>query len=315
MAQKLFYSQIVVVLLFVLAAIFTTPLLIPHFSSDTDRLCNINHWSNDSSINADYVFFGASSAMNGIAGDTISNLYNVSALSFTSVGQSLAESFLFYSRIHDDTKAVIQCVNFGALSSGQGINGDKVNRLIIDGYRMDSVTRTIIDESIPPLFDKSYIKTYFEVRSYIKTSIHLNLKQLMQPGQLREEFITDMKNAYLFDYERAPKEHFDKYLRSVPKEQKDSLDLSPTFVNMINGAFEYFESRGIKYYLVLLPVSSYTSKERALNYQEVLEKSALKCEIIDCSDLLEDDCFADVGHPNRRGASILSRFIMDQVLK
>jgi len=314
MAKKLFYSQIFVVLILVFACICTTPLLISHLSSDSDRLCNINHWSNDTSIKADYVFFGASGAMNGIAGDTISNLYNANVVSFTSTGQSLSESFLFYSRVNDETKAVIQCISAGDLSGEPGINGFKVNRLIVDGYKMDSVTRTLIDKSTPQLFEKSYIGACLDVRSFAKTYLHNSLKELMQPEQLRKGASSDIQNAYLFTYERAPEEHFKKYYALMPKEQVDSLVLNNEKVEMINRAYDYFELRGINYYLVLLPVSSYAIKGHPLDYKEAIEKSAIKCDVIDCSFILEDDCFADPAHSNRKGASILSKYIMDRIV-
>lgn len=314
MSKKLFYFQILVVILFVLICICTTPLLISHLSSDSDRLCNINHWSNDTSIKSDYVFFGASGAMNAIAGDTIYERYGVNVISYTSVGQSLSESFLFYSRIKDGTKAVFQCMQASDLSNVPGISKYKVNRLIIDGFELDSTTCDLIDKKTCDAFEKTYFEACFEVRSFFKTFLHGSLKELIQPGQIRKESTTDIHNSYLFTYDRAPEEHFNKYLSMMPKKQVDSLILNNEKVDMINRAYDYFESRGIHYYLVLLPVSSYTAKGQALDYKEVLENSKIKCYIIDCSFIMDDDCFADPGHPNRKGASIVSRFIMENIL-
>lgn len=314
MAKKIFFFQIFVVLILILVSLCTTPLIIKYFPSDSDRLCNINHWSADSTIRKDYVFFGASGAMNGIAGDTISALYNVNVVSFTSVNQTLSEAFLFYSRIGKETKAVIQCIRYYDLASSPSIDPYKINRLTVDGYKIDSETSAFIDNTTRLAFNKSYLEACFGVRSFAKTSLHKLFKELIEPGRQRKESISDIRNAYLYNYERAPENAYNKYLQVMSQKQIETMPLHQEKVEMINLATEYFRTRGIEYYIVLLPVSIYTAKYLPLDYVEALKNSNLSCKIIDCSFLLDDNCFADPHHPNRKGASILSRYIMDAII-
>lgn len=308
--KKVFILQIAVVVVTIIVCVFSTKYIICYIHDDYDRLYNINEWTQDSNIKPEIVFFGSSEAMNSVDGDLIKEKYNKEAVSYTNTGQSMAEAFLFYSRVPSSTKYVVQVMRSSTFAEGIYINDVKVNRLVINGYQLEDFTMSLLNERTIAKLEKSLPKASFDIRGYFKNGIHGYLRELLEPGQYNETSNTYIRNAYMFNYERAPEEQFQMLLRTLQVEQKPTLEVDQELVESMRKASAYFKSRGIKYVVVFSPISSNATQLIQPNYKEVLDGLNFDFSIIDYTNLLEEDGFADPVHPNRKGAKVFTNQLM-----
>lgn len=311
--KRIFLWQITVVLITLCACIFSTKYAISHVPDDYDRLYNINKWTQDPDIKPDIVFFGSSEAMNCVDGDLIKGKFNLEAVSFTNTGQSMAEAFLFYSRVPSSTKVVVQIMRAPTFSEGIFVNDVKANRLVLDGYQLDAFSRSLLNERTICKFEKSYIEASFDIKGYLKNGLHGYLRGLLEPNQYNPTSNTYLRNAYMFNYERAPEDQYQVLLHSIMRDQKQMLEVDYELLQSMKRASDYFKSHGILYVVVLSPVSKKASQLVPKNSREVIENLDVNFPIIDYTNLLEEDGFADPVHPNRKGAKLFTDKLMNEI--
>ena len=313
--KKVFLLQIAVVAITILCCIFSTKYIIRFVPDDYDRLYNINKWMQNPDIKPDMIFFGSSEAMNCVNGDLIKQEYNIDAVSYSNTGQQLAEAFLFYSKVPKSTKTVVQVIRAGSLTDDGYINDVKANRLIIDGYKLDDFTKGMLKEKTLEKMSKSVPEACFDIRGYLKNGFHSYLRELLEPGQYCDSSNTYIRNAYMFNYERAPQDQYDKLLHSLEIEVAQNLVVNKDMVNKIRKAGDYFKGRGIQYVLVLSPVSSNASHIVPPDSKSVIENLQFDFPVFDYTNLLDESGFADPVHPNRKGAKIFTSQFMNDFIK
>lgn len=308
--RKVFILQIVVVLATLLFCVVSTKFIIYHIPDDYDRLYNINRWLSDTTIKPDIIFFGSSEAMNCIDGDLIKNDYGIESVSYTNTGQSLAEAFLFYSRVPSTTKTVVQIIRAISLCDDGYINDVKANRLVIDGYKLDSFTKTMLKKESIEKMSKSKLEAAFDIRGYLKNGLHSFLRELIEPNQYCDSSNTYIRNAYMFNYERASQDQYDKLLHSLEIEIAPTLKVNDDMVAKLKKAGQYFASRNIRYLLVLSPVSSNAAHIIPSDSKDVIENQRFDFPVFDYTNLLDETEFADPVHPNRKGARVFTNKFM-----
>lgn len=317
--KQLFYCQIVLIALCLSIAMAATPIVFRLLPDDFARLSRIYEWIDGRRLNPDVAVFGDSRAMNGINGYLLGVALgeNRTVASFTNPGQSFSEGALFYSSLPSDTKVVVHCIGLNTLAGPMGIAEKKVDRLLLDGYRPDSVTARFLSSSTLREFGKSRLRVLYESRTCAKTGLHNLLRKFLEPNSLSDSLDSSVY-PYLYPYERAPKEQYDKYL--LAQKQSPQVDLQTPdaeFETKIRAVSRYFKARHIGYYVVLMPVSPLLWDHLPQDYERCVSNFASRTEVavFDYTKLLDDDLFCDPAHPNRAGADRITAKLADDILR
>ena len=279
--KQLFYCQIVLIALCLSIAMAATPIVFRLLPDDFARLSRIYEWIDGRRLNPDVAVFGDSRAMNGINGYLLGVALgeNRTVASFTNPGQSFSEGALFYSSLPSDTKVVVHCIGLNTLAGPMGIAEKKVDRLLLDGYRPDSVTARFLSSSTLREFGKSRLRVLYESRTCAKTGLHNLLRKFLEPNSLSDSLDSSVY-PYLYPYERAPKEQYDKYL--LAQKQSPQVDLQTPdaeFETKIRAVSRYFKARHIGYYVVLMPVSPLLWDHLPQDYERCVSNFASRTEV------------------------------------
>lgn len=314
--MKKFIQQIVFVLLGIAISILLTIILSPYVPNDTKRLTLINKWTNDENINPEIVIFGDSRAMNGINGYILSeNFNNVTVVSYSSAGQSFSESALFYPKIKESTKVVIQCLDINSLSSYPYLSKDKANALIMSGFKQGTINKSFLSHEACKVINANKMVTIFESRNFLREGLHTFKRSIIVPNALSDQ-IYSITFPYLYPYERAPEEQYNKYLRAYKdKESKTSLIINDTIAEKLRNIQIFFREQSVDYYLVIMPLSPLAWESAPKNYDDTLHKLEIDIgvKIFDFTYLLPDEYFCDPTHTNKAGAKILTERIAEEI--
>ncbi|WP_159038508.1 SGNH/GDSL hydrolase family protein [Brumimicrobium mesophilum] len=301
--------QIGYIVLGLIISYFITTLIIPIVTDDTKRLTLINKWSNDDDLIPEIVIFGDSKAMTGIDGYLISKKFNnASVASFTSLGQSLSESALFYPKLKEGTKVVIQCLDVNKISKSLKLNNKKASRLILTGFEYDPNDSSLLSEKAQNTISANKLLATYNSKSFLKQGIHTYLRTILEPNALSEN-IYDLTYPYLYNYERAPQKEYDKFLRNYSNRKiKDTLKINKEVIEKLILASQYFRSKNVEFVIVFMPFSpigfDYLPKDYSKKIKEFQKEIGVK--VLDYTNLLQDEYFVDPTHPNRAGAKIIT---------
>lgn len=312
--KRTFYLQISIVVLAVLAALLTTPYLKKFFVDDGTRIDLMCEWVNDDNLQPEIVVFGGSDAMSGVNGYLLEEKLNKSVLSMTNTGQFISQSSLFFSKLSENTKIVILCRAVGADMERDEPEGIEASRYIYNGYELDSISKAFIGEKNASKFNKTRLQATFELRGFLKEGINTVLRDhLFRPNPCADS-IKSKIYPYYYVYENAPESQFTKYSR--PQQKPDEQILTDFQVDRFKSFNDYFKQRGIEFYLVLMPTSTYMSNRVPSVYKPQFEAFSQQTEIpiLDLTVLLDDDEFYDPNHPNRSGAVKVTNAICDFIM-
>lgn len=312
-----FYLLIIVAIITLAFCLFSTPLIYDKVPDDYSRLSTINQWSSNPDIKPNVVIFGSSSAMNAIDGNLMAERLKCKVVSYTNTGMSFTESSLFYSRLPESVNTVIQVFSVYGGKWNTGIALSKIDRLMIGGYQLDSLSSLFADSVARNNFKRSNIEVYFHSRNYLKNGIHYKIRSILEPNEACDSADKSITYPYLFQYERADDATWNKYVMMAQQVESDTMEISSEFIEKIQMARNYFKSRNINYYIVLTPISSCYEIGIPNHYTESIKQFQEKTgvEVIDYTFLLEDKYFADPDHLNRAGGAVLTNNLCDYIKK
>lgn len=313
--MRRFYTLIIVAVVTIIVGIFSTPLLYDKFPDDYSRLSSINQWSSDSTIKPNIVIFGASNAMNSIDGNLMARQLDCKVVSYTSPGQSFTESCLFYSRLPNTVHTVIQTVSAYGGKWDLGLSEKKIDRLMIGGYHLDQTSSRLADSATREGFERLNIEVYYHSRNYLKNGFHNMIRAILEPNEDCDSAHVSISYPYLFQFERCDAATWTKYAMQVRPSETDTIEITPAFVEKIQLASNYFQSRNINYYLILMPVSNCSQKGVPVYYDKSVRRlsEATGVKVLDYTYILEEEYFADPSHSNRAGAAILTKRLCEDL--
>ena len=321
--MKLVYRQKVSIVLFfsfvfILLMLFNwcTPFIYRIFPNDYVRTRLILNTLNDTCHVPEIVIFGNSRGMSGIDGYRLEEKLEGHPIvySFTSTGQKLNESILYYTSLPSSVKKVIQCVDIDQLTEPID-EMDMPNRVALHmyGYKMDETTRTFL----PGLYEKmnySAIGYNYEARN----CLFMGLASLVR-NWLDDDVVTGMLETEL----RYPNSSMSDrneilYRHSIEEQNRinrfDSFQIREEWVHLIMNIHAVLKSKGVDYSLVVMPYNpditsmSVADKDNAL---QLFKEKFSFVSIIDCMKQLDASDFYDAIHPNRKGASKITDIILE----
>lgn len=262
----------------------------------------------------DLVILGNSRGMSGVNGYKLEKELkgNPCVYSFTSTGQRLSESALYYTSLPSSVQVVVQCVDLDQLRNPIDLDVPNKVALHMYGYRMDDFTRRLL-----PGLEKSLSRSDFyynyEARNSLFTGLTTYLRNKLDndviPGAV--EFDLRYPNSTTSDRNEST------YQRNIEEQNEnnkfEAYEITSEWKKLIETSSVYFKNRNIVYYLVIMPynpdITIFTTaeKQRALS---IFIETFGSFSIIDCMDLLDASDFYDAIHPNRKGAEKITNHII-----
>lgn len=306
--------------MFVLSVSFNgcTPSIYRAFPNDYARTRLILNTLGDTTCMPEIVIFGNSRGMSGVDGYRLEEKLEGHPVvcSFTSTGQKLNESILYYSSLPSSVKKVIQCVDIDRMSSPAD-ELDLPNRIALHmyGYEMDEVTRTFL----PGLHERmSYpdVCYNYEARSCLFMGLASWVRDWLDDDVAAGMLETELRypNSSTSDRNEI------LYRHSVEEQNQEnvleSFHVREEWVDLIKQAHTFLKHRGVDYYLVVMPYNpditsmSDSDKERAL---QLFKEKFSFVPVVDCMERLSASDFYDAIHPNRKGAVKITDLILSAV--
>jgi hypothetical protein len=262
--------------------------------------------------------FGNSMAMAGMDAGFIQEYFDnkYEVLNFSGVGQPIQESALYYTKLPENTKIIIQCISLSSLKSEPIIPGQAAIAFSMYNYKLDKSIEFILPFQSYSMLVEPRLLINYKARTFVKaglSTIIVNILDDDAAGKSSELF--SLKYPYMYPSNRS-----NTYERNIGlfnqtynlSNYKINTDCSDIIVN----SNDYFSSRGIPFVLVIMPISpditsaSKSEIEYALN---TVKESFANIPIVDCYSLLEPNEFYDAIHPNRIGGEKLSREVSQYV--
>lgn len=292
---------------------FTTPFFYRLLPNDYIRTKYIlNHLSRPSN-GTTIAILGSSTAMSGMDANVFPKyLPEELVFNLSSTGQSIIESALYYTKLPETTKIVIQCIGLSSFTEKASLGQVPAIAFKMYEYEYDDTTKKLFgDLGVYDELDKSQVQINFEARTFIKAGCGKYIRSLLDDDAPSEDKLKSLKFPYSYTEERS-----NTYERNVAIVNKTNsllnFKIDDTYRCLIQRASHYFESRGIQYILVIMPVSPAivsSTKEEVETAKRILEKTFHDIVILDCYSILSSDDFYDVIHPNRLGAAKLTDYI------
>lgn len=297
---------------------FTTPFFYRLLPNDYVRTKYIlNHLSKPSN-GTTIAILGASTAMCGMDADVFRKyLPEEQAFNLSSTGQSLIEGTLYYTKLPETTKIVIQCVGLSSLATKVGLRQVAALAFKMYGYECDDMTKKLFwDLGGYDELDKSQMQVNFDARTFIKAGFGNYIRSLFDDDAPSEDKLKSLKFPYLYPEDRSR----NTYERDVAilnkKNALQDFKIDDTYRCLVQRASHYFESRGIQYVLVIMPVSPdvvSSTKEEVESAKCLLKETFHGMTILDCYSVLSADDFYDAAHPNRLGAAKLTDYVAKNI--
>lgn len=285
--------------------------LLPNDYSRTRLILNTLH---DESRAPEIVVFGNSRAMSGVDGYELRrNLKgNPEIFSFTSTGQKISESLLYYTSLPSSVKCVIQCIDVDQLADP--INIDVPNRVALHmyGYKMDEVTQRLLPSLYEEMNYSDFIYNY-----EAKNCLFIGLSSVLR-NLLDDDVVTDATNKELYYPNSKTSDRNDIiYKRSINEQNKEkrlaSFQVTDEWKLLIYEVYQILNEKNIQYYWVIMPynpdIKSILPEEKE-HAKQILMREFSYIPMIDCMNLLDAADFYDAIHPNRKGA----KKITDQIV-
>lgn len=310
--MKLFLQKasiyIAVISLVVFAFIAIQSTLNKILPSDFKRHPVIIEALNNTEHKPEIVILGDSRAMFGINAKTISEnlINNPQAFNLSSVGQNMQEGAYFCSILPQSVKTIIHCVDYATFTQENvEINNAKALSLITSGFTLNEDILKIIQPH--PFFYRNKIVNLYEARSFLKSSLHVSFRSLMDNEKFNTEKYYDLYFPYIYEEERHPN-YPNKYKGFNP----DTLVVANKKIQLADKISSYLKEKNIEYYIVLMPLNPDISKvEEGISDEYIanINQQLPDIKIINLCNLLESSDFYDGVHPNTKGAEKVSKEI------
>ena len=296
---------------------FLTPYLYRSLPNDYIRTRLIIETLADSVQRPNVVIFGNSRGMSGINGYLLEKEIkgNPTVYSFTSTGQQVSESALYYSSLPVSVRTVLQCVDIDQLSESIDMNMPNRVALHMYGYKMDALTEKFLP-SLKSKLDLPVLYYNYEARNCVFTGLSTILRNLLDDDIIQNATEKELR----YPTSKTSDRNDIIYQRDVDEQNMNNKFLDygivPEWEQLLKDSYLYFQNRNITYYLVIMPYnpdiksSTLQEKQKAL---ELFKNSFKYIPVIDCFNLLEASDFYDAIHPNRKGAQKITEQIILQL--
>lgn len=313
------FGGVFIVLLIILNV--TAPYVYKLFPNDYSRIGIILDALKTRTVTPEIVVFGNSKAMSGVDANMIQEHLsgNPETYNFSSVGQSIGESLLFYPMLPDDTKAVIQCFKLEEFTQPLVFNEPAIIALKMGKYPMNEDIKQLLPKTFWEKLDKPDVYYNFKSRQTVSSGLIRFLRLHLDEDAPDSGILDDLKFPYLFpsDIDKAP--NYQTVIQMLEKEDyswADDFSISEECKDLLIKANDYLERKNVKLYIAIIshaPDVKGLSSEKQEKIIGKLQEELPQLKFIDCRKSLTSDDFYDPLHPNKKGAEKISTIISTAV--
>lgn len=291
-----------------------TPCFFRMLPNDYARTKLILNTIRDTTQTPEVVIFGNSRGMSGVDGYLLERELSDHPVvySFTSTGQKLSESTLYYTSLPASVKTVIQCLDIDALSKPVDMDIPNQVALHMYGYKMDDQTKLLV----PALYDelnKSDWYYNYKARNCLFSGLSFVLRNLLDDDAPENSIDNELR----YPASQASYRNEAVYQRGLDEQNKENkfeaYKITAEWKRLLEESYAFFKAKNIQYYLVLMPYNPDIISANKTEKQEALQSYINELgyiPYINCFDLLEASDFYDAIHPNDKGAKKITRQIL-----
>ena len=290
------FGGVFIVLLIILNV--TAPYVYKLFPNDYSRIGIILDALKTRTVTPEIVVFGNSKAMSGVDANMIQEHLsgNPETYNFSSVGQSIGESLLFYPMLPDDTKAVIQCFKLEEFTQPLVFNEPAIIALKMGKYPMNEDIKQLLPKAFWEKLDRPDVYYNFKSRQTVSSGLIRFLRLHLDKAPNYQTIIQMLEKE---DYSWA-----------------DDFSISEECKDLLIKANDYLERKNVKLYIAIIshaPDVKGLSSEKQEKIIGKLQEELPQLKFIDCRKSLTSDDFYDPLHPNKKGAEKISTIISTAV--
>lgn len=260
------------------------------------------------------IIFGNSRGMSGVDGYLLQEeLTNHPIVySFTSTGQKLSESALYYTSLPASVKTVIQCIDIDHLSKPIDLDTPNQVALHMYGYEMDDQTKLLVPALEDELNKPAWYYNY-QARNCLFSGFSFILRNLLDDDAPE----SSIDNELHYPTSQTSYRNEAVYQRDLAEQNKqnkfEAYKITPEWKKLIAESHSYFKNKNIRYYLLIMPYNPDVTSVKKTEKQEALQSFINELGYIpniDCFNLLEASDFYDAIHPNDKGAQKITNQIL-----
>lgn len=313
----IFFVPLVIGALF---SLFLIPILHNKLGSDFIRTKLILNTLAKGEPAPDILLFGNSILMNGIDANLLME-FEKGALSynFSSTGQKVMESVLYYPLIHQKTKKVIQFISVDELENYDMLFYDHrlARNFYMYGYRINSTVSELLPDTMLTYFNKHKYKVWSDFRSLIPNYINLSARKFLRKDLSLEKLSTELFYPCTYT-KKLDNEKYGRLIQSNnPSQLKTDFAPDVQVVKFLNAIKDYFDKRGIEFYVAIHPINpdltGYTDAYKAAVNKNILELNEEGLNVISLINSLGSSHFVDYQHPSKEGAIILTQKLASEI--
>jgi hypothetical protein len=299
-----------IAILVIIGLSYSQKYLYRFFISDYNRHALLNDVIKEKTNMEDNILlFGNSRTMFDIDASIIKDSihYSGEIFNLASVNQTIYEASYYYAQIGNKTKMVVQCTppDFFSHDSFHGLYDEvKAISMFLSGYRITEDTKKLIPE-YDPYFDHSAFHNYLTSNSYFKAYIHFLIRPLLDNEKFDEHLRMNSYFPHIFTEARHP----DYPVYNYNCEIYCAKEKPVTPLSFLKKVKNYFDSRGIEYILVLMPVNPDECKDCYQDfskYTKMIEEET-GIHVINLTEIIpEEKYWYEAFHANKNGARIVS---------
>lgn len=297
----------------------TAPYVCKLFPNDYSRIGIVLEALKDRTAVPEIAVFGNSKAMSGVDAKIIQeNLSgNLETYNFSSVGQSIGESLLFYPMLPAETKVVVQCFKLEEFTQSLVFNEPAIIALKMGGYPMNNDIKQLLPQTFWSKLDKPDIYYNFRSRQTVSSGLIRFLRLHLDEDAPDSKILDDLKFPYLFPLGIDKAVNYQLVKQMLEEEDyswADNFSISEDCKSLLIKANDYLKGKNIELYIAIIshaPDIATLPSDKQTRIVGQLQEELPQLKFINCQDVLTSDDFYDPLHPNIKGAEKISVKIAD----
>lgn len=316
MVDKVFCKSIIVCLiiaaLVVLSLNLLTPVAYRTLPNDYVRTGIILDHISSENASPEVVVLGNSRGMSGVDAGLMTDLTGLRVENYCSPSQSLVESALYYDRLPQSVKTIIQCIDEKEFNdNAMKMTVPALVAFSMSNYEVDDFERSFLREEDIAELDHSGIIRNFKARSAFKTGIS-NLVVRLLDDDAPSDQIKDLKYPYMYpsDHSKTYERDLDHLKQWIPSAES-TFDKSESLSDFCAGLVSHMTDKGVNVIFAVMPNCPDLgwSNDASEHFVEHVRETLSGCSVVDIFTRVPSAGFYDPLHPNREGAKIITREI------
>ena len=316
--KRFIFIQLMVGLGF-LGANLLTPWLYRQVPSDFKRTQFLIKKLKDPELSPDVMVFGNSIGMSGINAQIIVDSLDQYArcYNFSSVGQSIYESALYYPMLPGSTKLVVQLIRADLLAESlPKLDQEELRNFYFFGYDFgQAIDKSLeVDMGLDYINNTSALDLNYQSRTVIANFLNNSIRNIMRKDLDLDRLNRELLFPNVYKSPISTKKMQQMISLYNPKEPLNYFQPNEETLQYFEKVQAYFDSRGIEFVVGIYPINpnlnNFTEQYKASIEQRLKD---LKVPFFDFSNKLVMEDFIDHWHISRTGAEKLTQHLVQRL--